>query len=193
MIALLLAVTAPGVALAHSDLEASTPFDGEVLSAAPTEVTLTFNEDLLPDFVNVVAQDAGGAVTELALVSVDGPTAVVAWPADLPGGQWRVDYRVVSQDGHPVEGAISFSYPAASPSPSSASPTPTPTPTSESPTPVPTTATPTPIPTSASASPTDSPAPDDSPTNTGWIIAGIVVLVLVVVTVIGVAVRRRDP
>lgn len=184
----LLFVAIPGIARAHAELESSTPADGEVLSAAPAEVSLTFGEELLPDFVNVVATDAAGAVTELTVTSIDGPTATMAWPVDLPGGDWRVDYRVVSQDGHPVEGSIAFSYPATSPTAS-----PTASPTSATPAPDPTSQSPTPAPTSAEPSPTTTPAADESPTSPGWIIAGVAVLVLVIIAVVGLVVRRRSP
>ena len=186
----LLFVAIPGIARAHAELESSTPTDGEALSAAPAEVSLTFGEDLLPDFVNVVATDAAGAVTELTVTSIDGPTATMAWPPTLAGGDWRVDYRVVSQDGHPVEGSIAFSYPATSPSPTAS---PTTSPTSATPTPQPTSQSPAPAPTSAEPSPTTSPAVDESPTSPGWIIAGIAVLVLVIIAVVGLVVRRRSP
>ena len=183
---LLIALTAPGLARAHSDLESTSPADGERLSAAPTELTFVFSEELLPDFVNFVAVDAAEQTTELTVTGVDGATAVIAWPAALPGGEWRVEYRVVSQDGHPVTGHISFSYPAESPSPSSSSPAPTATPT-----PTPTSASPAPQSSSAAPSPSASPAADESPTSPGWMIALIAVGILVIIAIVGLVARRR--
>ena len=187
---LLMALMAPGLASAHSDLESTNPADGERLAAAPTELTFTFSEELLPDFVNFVAVDPGGQTTELTVTAVDGATAVIAWPGALPGGDWRIEYRVVSQDGHPVNGHIVFSYPAASPSPTSASPSPTSTPTS-TPTSAAPTASPAPESSSAAPSPSASPAAAESPTSTGWLIALIAVGILVIIAIVGLVARRR--
>lgn len=184
---LLLVVLGAGAAQAHSELVSTTPEDGQVLDAPPTELTFTFNEDLLPDFVNFVATDPAGQVLELAVSGVSGPTATVAWPAEAPGGEWRVDYRVVSQDGHPVEGSIAFAYAASSPTPS-------PSPTSAAPSPAPTTssAEPAPEPTSAEPSPTVAPASDSSGLSAGWIIAIIAVVAIVVIAIVGLLARRRS-
>lgn len=182
---LLLVVLSAGVAQAHSELVSTTPEDGQVLDAPPTELTFTFNEDLLPDFVNVVATDPGGQVVELAVSGVSGPTATVAWPAQAPGGEWRVDYRVVSQDGHPVEGSIAFAYAATSPTPSPTSAAPSPAPTTSS-------AEPAPEPTSAQPSPSVTPASESSGLSSGWLIAIIAVVAIVVIAVIGLLARRRS-
>ena len=183
---LLVLVAGGGIAHAHSELVSTTPEDGQVLDAPPTELTFTFNEDLLPDFVNFVATDPGGQVLELAVSGVNGPTATVAWPAEAPGGEWRVDYRVVSQDGHPVDGSITFSYAAESPSP-------TPTPSTPSPSPSATTssATPEPAPTSAEPSPSAVPASESSGPSTGWIIAIVGVGALIGIVVVSLVARRR--
>lgn len=158
-----------------------------MLDMPPTEITLTFNEDLLPDFVNVIATDESGQVFDLAVTGVKGPTATAAWPSDAPGGTWRVDYRIVSQDGHPVEGSMEFSYAAASPSPS-----PTPTPPTPSPAPSTSSAAPSPSPTSAEPSPSVVPASESSGPSLGWIIAIVGVVALIVIVVVGLLARRRS-
>ena len=171
-------------ALAHSDLVSSDPADGAVLATPPTTVSFTFNEDLLPDFVRFIATDPSGQTGDLPVSAVDGPTATMDWPTGAPAGEWTVSYRVVSQDGHPIEGGITFAYDAPAPSPSSTSAAPTASPTS---------AAPTPSPTSAAPSPTISPAADTSSGGLGaWAIAGIVLVVLAGVgIVIAFLVRRR--
>lgn len=194
------------VAFAHSDLVSSDPEDGAQLDRAPQEIVLTFSEPLLPDFVRVIVTNPDGEIGDLIITGVDGPTAVAKWPQNLVPGDWTVTYRVVSQDGHPVEGSISFSYVDAAPSPSpsptseSASPTPDPT-TPPEPEPEPTSETtsepttgpvsPTAAPSESIASPGASPASDTSSTNTGWIIAGIAVLVLAAIAIVGLVARSR--
>lgn len=176
-------LTAP-TAFAHSELVSSDPADGATLDAPPETVSFTFNETLMPDFVRFVATDPSGETGELPVDSVEGPTATIDWPADAPGGEWTVNYRVVSQDGHPVEGGITFTYTGASPSasPTSASPT-SASPTSAAPT--------SPSPTSALPSPSTSPAADTSSGTSGLLIAGLAVGAMVIVGVVVALVARR--
>ena len=188
--ALSLALLTPGAllaptALAHSELVSSDPADGATLDAAPTTVSFTFNEPLMPDFVRFVATDPSGATGDLPVSSVEGPTATIDWPATAPGGEWRVNYRVVSQDGHPIEGGITFSYAAANPTPSPTSAAPT----SASPTSAPPTSAP---PTSAVPSPSTSPTADTSGGTSGLLIAGLAVGAIVIIGIaIALVARRR--
>jgi len=184
------AMAAP-VAQAHSELVSTDPADGAVLDAPPTTVSFTFNEALMPDFVRFIGTDPSGNTGDLPVSSVEGPTATIAWPPSAPGGEWTVSYRVVSQDGHPVEGGITFSYAAASPSPSPTSASPAPTsaePTSAEPTSAAPTST---QPTSAQPSPSTSPAADTSGGTSGLLIAGIAVAVIAIAAVVIALVARR--
>jgi hypothetical protein len=97
-------------ASAHSEIESSAPADGATLSAPPQGVSFTFNEDLLEQG-NAITLTEVATGTRLALgeVQVDGATASAAWPAASPAGEFRAAYRVVSADGHPIDGAITFS------------------------------------------------------------------------------------
>ncbi len=125
---LLLIARAPGVA-AHTELLLSDPADAARLDAVPTEVLMTFSEDLLPDTVKVSIADGNGMVIRVLDLIVDGAYVTVSWPAGLTGPDYTVNYRVVSQDGHPVSGSVSFTAgqapPSAAPAPAvSASPAP---------------------------------------------------------------------
>jgi copper resistance protein C len=98
------------IAHAHASLVSSNPEDGSALSMPPTSVELTFNEELLPDTVEIaVTTEAAGLITGTEFTTV-GPTVQVTWPRNLPNDTYKVAYRVVSNDGHPITGAISFSY-----------------------------------------------------------------------------------
>jgi len=174
-------------ALAHSELVSSDPADGAILDAPPTTVSFTFNEPLMPDFVRIIGTNPEGVTGDLPVSSVEGPTARVDWPAGAQGGTWQVSYRVVSQDGHPIEGGITFSYAGPSPSPTGALPT-SAAPTSAAPTSAaPTSA----APTSAAPSPSTSPAADTSGGTSGLLIAGLAVGVIVIVGVVIALVARR--
>lgn len=101
------------VAQAHTDLNFSTPEDGEQLDVAPTEVRLTFNEELFSELVEVSVLDSDGNLvmaTEAEQTPPPGTDVIVPWPSDLPPGEYSVAYRVVSEDGHPVTGQITFSF-----------------------------------------------------------------------------------
>ncbi len=105
VLAVLLGATAPS-ASAHAELITSSPADGAVLPAAPEAVDLTFSEDLLPDTVAVSIVPDGGSPASLGDIAVDGSTVTVAWPAALTSGGVTIGYRVVSEDGHPVDGSV---------------------------------------------------------------------------------------
>jgi methionine-rich copper-binding protein CopC len=120
-VALLVPLAAP--ASAHTELTRSTPADGESLAVAPAEVLLTFSEELIPETVKVSITDAQGGLVSAGDARVDAADVSLAWPDGLASGRYSVNYRVVSQDGHPVSGAISFSYPQSGPA-ASASATP---------------------------------------------------------------------
>lgn len=103
----LVLVAAP--ARAHAELEASDPQDGATLAVAPTDLTFTFGEDILPEGNAVTLTDvASDARLEVGPVEVEGDTVSVSWPQSSPAGEFRAAYRVVSADGHPIDGTISF-------------------------------------------------------------------------------------
>lgn len=110
--------------LAHADLVLSTPEDGARLATVPDEVELAFSEDLLPESVVVSVEDSVGLVVRVLELEVAGADVIVAWPPGLTGPDYTVNYRVVSQDGHPVSGSLTFAVdtPSAPTSPSATSP-----------------------------------------------------------------------
>lgn len=108
---LLLLLLATVVALApaagaHSDLVSVEPADGASLAAVPAAVTFSFNEEIEPTLVRTrVEWPDGDGVAVDATVS----GAVVTVPVDDHGaGAYKVIYRVVSRDGHPVSGQMTF-------------------------------------------------------------------------------------
>jgi methionine-rich copper-binding protein CopC len=101
----IMTATAPA-ASAHTTLVRSSPADQSSLATAPTIVTLTFDENIRMPSVILVTDAAGASV-------VQGKTMLVANNASArvstgPSGDFAVAYRVVSADGHPVSGRLSF-------------------------------------------------------------------------------------
>ena len=102
-------------ASAHANLVYSTPEDGAVLEMAPEDVRFTFSEELFAELIEVSVLDAEGELvlaTEAEQTPPPGTDVIVPWPSDLPPGEYSVAFRVVSADGHPVTGQITFSYDA---------------------------------------------------------------------------------
>lgn len=110
--AVALFITSIAPAAAHAGLVSSDPANGSLLTTAPTQVTLTFNEDLLETMVNVSILDADNAVISTDSAEANGPTVIVGWPSQAAEGIYRLAYRVVSADGHPVTGEIEFTIDA---------------------------------------------------------------------------------
>lgn len=107
----LLLVASAAPASAHAELLSSDPADGSTLQAAPAQVTLEFSEVLLEETVDVAIQGPSGAVSS-AVVEAAGASVVIPWPADAGTGDFQVNFRVVSADGHPVEGSVAFAIAA---------------------------------------------------------------------------------
>jgi methionine-rich copper-binding protein CopC len=117
---------------AHTTLLESNPPDGARLNAPPSQIRLTFTEDLLPQFVVVQVQVDGEEPRELE-ARVQGAVVVGEVPGELrngasASGHWQINYRVVAVDGHPVTGSVSLDMAGASTRGPSASPAPSPTP-----------------------------------------------------------------
>lgn len=94
-------------AYAHAELLDTTPADGAVLEAAPATVELRFNEQVS------VVEDANrlflGDGTQVPLDARTVNTSVIiTMPEGLNDGAYTLGYRVVSADGHPVGGALTF-------------------------------------------------------------------------------------
>ena len=95
-----------GPALAHTELVSSDPAEGATLTSAPSQVTLTFAEDLLPGTETVSINDANGNVVATSKVPAQGAVVTAPWPVGLADGAYVIAYRVVADDGHPVVGTV---------------------------------------------------------------------------------------
>lgn len=104
----------PAAVLGHVELVSSSPAVGENLDTAPTEVTVTFDDELDPDLSSFSVTDADS--TEVGTGEVD---LTVADRNMLTGsvtitdpGVYTVTYTVAGVDGHSIEGTFSFGYDA---------------------------------------------------------------------------------
>jgi methionine-rich copper-binding protein CopC len=98
-------------ALAHNSLIGSDPKDQATVDVGPQAVTLTFDQPV---------QDDAGANT-IALIGPNNSDHWETGPAKVdsnvvsapvgplgPAGQYSVNWRVLSADGHPVQGTVKF-------------------------------------------------------------------------------------
>src|ERR1700748_1068406 len=104
---ILLAVCCATPAFAHVSHVATEPRDGAVVAAAPKRVELRFNEKVTAGAVHLI--DATGKLRDDAGVEARDETIAATMPPDLPQGTSVVSYRVISADGHPVAGSVTFS------------------------------------------------------------------------------------
>jgi copper resistance protein C len=98
-------------ALAHTEIERTTPADGARLTSPPRQITLTFGEPVRQSGAGLAV--AGPAGHTALHPEVAGPVVSARWPASLEEGAFEVDYRVVAEDGHVADGDFSFTIVAA--------------------------------------------------------------------------------
>lgn len=110
-----LAVLSAPAAWAHAHLQQSVPAANAAV-AAPARIELRFNEALVERFAKVTLQFLGADgkaqpqdIDGVALAFADDKRGVIATPAQpLPTGRYRVLWRVVSADTHPIKGQFEF-------------------------------------------------------------------------------------
>jgi methionine-rich copper-binding protein CopC len=97
-----LALGAP--AAAHTELKQSTPAKGATVQEL-TEVTLVFTEKVRLAQVKVLT---AGKELQNGGAQVTGDTVVQSVAPDAAPGAYTIAYRVVSADGHPIQGTVPF-------------------------------------------------------------------------------------
>jgi len=113
-----------GPASAHSELLASTPENGSTV-ADVSEVSLTFSEEVVGEYTTLSLANESGQAIELGAPTMDATNTVVTAliiAAPLVNGTYALGYYIVSIDGHPIEGTVSFVV-SGSPAPAPVVPT----------------------------------------------------------------------
>lgn len=106
MAALVLLTLGSSPAAAHASLVRTDPADGSRITTAPGEVSLTFSENVGTGFVAVTAPN-GAEVKTSNVRTVDQVLTADLARSDQRG-RYTVAYRIVSADGHPISGEITF-------------------------------------------------------------------------------------
>lgn len=109
---LLLTCAALGVAVtpaqAHNVLTGSDPKEGAQLQSAPEQVTLEFDQPARQGFTQVSVTGPDGGRWEAAQATVSGSKVVTRLRPLGPAGDYVIGYRILSADGHPVSGKVTF-------------------------------------------------------------------------------------
>ncbi len=116
-LALALALARP--AAAHDELISSTPENGAVLNTQPAEVTLKFSANVMDIGATTQVLDDEGTDWAAGAPVLSGSQVSIPLREGMPDGGYQLGWRVVSSDGHPIEGTLKFSVAASSPAASS--------------------------------------------------------------------------
>jgi copper transport protein len=107
LLVLFLAWLPPREADAHGSLISSEPADGLLLDAAPGEVILIFDEATELTALRLTAPD--GSYKDAAAQPERLVSHRLALPRGTLQGTHMLSWRAVSEDGHPISGAVVFS------------------------------------------------------------------------------------
>jgi copper transport protein len=102
----------PSFASAHAYIIKSSPSENETLKKAPQKVTIQFDETIQSNFNSIEVFDSNGKRVDRKNGHIDPnqPSIIeCSLNKNLPNGTYRIQWRVVSSDGHPVQGVIPFS------------------------------------------------------------------------------------
>lgn len=103
------AVMMAGSALAHSFLVEATPSSKDHVATSPKTIKLRFGGGVEPKYSKLTVENAEGKVLgEGSIGTPEKPRELSMDSPDLAPGKYVVRYRVLSIDGHVVEGNYEF-------------------------------------------------------------------------------------
>lgn len=110
-------------AFAHDQLVEATPGDGDTVDVAPEAVKMVFS-GAPQKLGNEIQVEHDGENVAVGDPETQFHTITQSLKSDLTPGDYTVDWRVVSEDGHPVDGTFTFTVQETEPHADVASPTP---------------------------------------------------------------------
>jgi methionine-rich copper-binding protein CopC len=106
-----LSLAGAGPALAHADLASADPAAGATVKTAPTEISITFTEEVEPKFSSIQVLDAGGTrVDEGASHTAPGNEKLLSIGLKpLAAGTYKVIWHATAaDDSHKTKGNYVF-------------------------------------------------------------------------------------
>ncbi|TYP73697.1 MULTISPECIES: copper resistance CopC family protein [Nitrosomonas] len=97
-------------AFAHAALVKAEPARRAVLSTAPAQVRLWFNEEIEPAYasLSVLDKDKKSVTDNKVKIHPEDPKSIVLELPELSSGRYTVKFRVLSVDGHVVDSEYNF-------------------------------------------------------------------------------------
>jgi len=108
MLAAVLCAVATTSALAHALLDHAAPGVGATVTASPSELQLTFSQEIVPAFSGAEVSTAEGAPIVTAKPAGSGNTLHVGLAQPLKPGVYKVSWHVTSIDTHHSSGTYKF-------------------------------------------------------------------------------------
>lgn len=105
------AILFASLAQAHPQLQSAEPATGTT-APSPKQIRIIFNEAVIPQFSGIELRDQSGKLVPLGKSEIDPSNKkvlVVPLKQELAPGEYKVDWRAVSDDTHRVKGNYSFS------------------------------------------------------------------------------------
>ncbi len=103
---LLLLVITPLSTQAHTTLTSSTPAEGEVLQVQPKEIELVFGT-VIEEGSSMVLEGAEQNY-DVENISINENVMTGSLTEELPNGQYIIVWKIIGEDGHPIEGQVPF-------------------------------------------------------------------------------------
>jgi methionine-rich copper-binding protein CopC len=98
-------------ASAHPVLKETAPKIDAQIKTSPSEIRLTFNEDLVPKFSGIELKDQTGKIIQTGSAASDAKDKkqlVILVKATLSPGLYTVEWHAVAEDTHRVKGSYRF-------------------------------------------------------------------------------------
>jgi methionine-rich copper-binding protein CopC len=106
-----LSLAGAGAALAHADLASADPAAGATVKTAPTEISITFTEEVEPKFSSIQVLDAGGKRVDegAAHTAADNEKLLSIGLKPLAPGIYKVIWHATAaDDSHKTKGNYEF-------------------------------------------------------------------------------------
>lgn len=100
---------APIGALLHATLLRSTPAANSRLAQPPDTIRLVFSEPVVPGLSQIALIDSAGNARQLQVAGDPRNVRIlIGRVGPIPRGRYKVSWRILSADGHPIVGTFSF-------------------------------------------------------------------------------------
>jgi len=101
-------LTVGSAAHAHDQLVGSNPEEGAELDEQPEWLELDFSGEIQDVGTEIQVLEGGEQDISAGEVTVEGTQVSSALPDNMTPGEYTVQWRVVSEDGHPISGEFDF-------------------------------------------------------------------------------------